>query len=133
MHNPADEISQAERRRIMADDRRGQTYQGHAINDAELNLGGRFAQVQPTSVTGANPGSVYPRQPSTSPWYCDPVGPEPLIDGRGEGDKLGFAIDRPDAASTTAAPVVEEPPSPPGQVITSGGDVGPPPKFKRRF
>jgi hypothetical protein len=130
--NNADEISQAERRRIMAEERRGKTYMGQAMG-ADFDLGGRFAKVHSTTVTGLTPGSVYPRMPEGNPWATNPYPEEPLIDGRGEGDKLGYEIDRPDAASTTTALEVEEPPSPPDHVITSGGDVRSPPKFPRRF
>jgi hypothetical protein len=35
-----------------------------------------------------------PRLPPGSPWAGDPVGPEPLIDGSGEGNALGYPIDR---------------------------------------
>jgi len=92
MNNNADDIPQSERRRILAEDRRGKTYQGRAI--AELSdVGGRFSAVTKQSVTGSTPAQQYPRQPATSPFSGDPVGPEPLIDGRGEGDRLGYAID----------------------------------------
>ena len=80
--NAADEISQAERRRIMADERRGRTYQGHALDD-ELDLGGRFAKVNTTTVVGAGPIS-YPQQPANSHWSRDPVPAEPV---------LGFSVD----------------------------------------
>src|SRR5215470_14728674 len=55
--NPADDVPQSERRRILANDkkvREGSTFHAHAI--AELSdVGGRFANVQPTSVTGSSP------------------------------------------------------------------------------
>ena len=35
--------------------------------------------------------------PAGSPWANEPIGPEPLIDGSGEGERLGYEIDRPDA------------------------------------
>jgi hypothetical protein len=80
--NNADEISQAERRLIMADERRGRTYNGHALDD-ELDLGGRFAKVNTTTVVGAGPVS-YPQQPQGSPWHSDACPPEPA---------LGFSVD----------------------------------------
>ena len=99
MNNSADEISQAEGRRIIAEERRGRTYQGHAIASANDERGGRFAlSGKATSVTGSRPASEYPRQPEHSPWHRDPLPPEPLIDGRGEGNVLGYEIDRPDGA-----------------------------------
>src|SRR5262249_16236682 len=81
--------------RIRAEERRGRTYQGHAINSADDERGGRFAYSgnSPT-VTGSTPGPIYPRQPAGSPWAKDECPPEPLIDGRGEGNILGFEIDR---------------------------------------
>jgi hypothetical protein len=100
--NPADDIPQSERRRIMGEERRGRTYQGHAIASADEDRGGRFAfSGNSTSVTGANPGSVYPKMPAGNPWANNPYPPEPLIDGTGEGSQLGYAIDGPgDAANT---------------------------------
>src|SRR5262245_9480182 len=116
--NNADEISQAEKRRILIEERRMRTYHGHAL-DADLEMGGRFSKVNTTTVVGATP-IQYPAQPSTSPWHHDPCPTEP---------PLGYSVEEQEAvgemferASTTAAPEVEEPPSPPDHVITSGGD-----------
>jgi hypothetical protein len=82
--NNADDIPQSERRRIMLEERRGRTYQGHAIVSADEDRGGRYANAgNSTTVVGARPIS-YPQQPATSPFACDPVGPEP---------PLGYAID----------------------------------------
>ena len=71
---------QRERRRQMAEDqRRLSTYRDHAENDPELQLGGRFAKVTPTTVVGAASGPVYPRLPS-GPWAeGDPSGDEPPL------------------------------------------------------
>src|SRR6516164_2632457 len=80
--NVADEISQAERRRIMADDRRAKTYFGQAQH-ADDDLGGRYAKVHSTTVVGSSPVS-YPAQPPTSPWHHDPVPPEM---------PLGYSVD----------------------------------------
>lgn len=85
MINP--DITMKEKRQILENDRKvrdGSTFFAHARADAELNLGGRYAKVQPTSVTGANPGSVYPRMPEGNPWAKDECPPEP---------SLGYAID----------------------------------------
>jgi hypothetical protein len=82
---PADEISQAERRRVLANDRRVlATYHGVAQTSADDDRGGRFAAVSPTrTVVGAAPIS-YPKLPANSPWACDPVPTEP---------PLGFSVD----------------------------------------
>src|SRR5262249_18973412 len=75
-------ISQKERKAVLENDRlvrQGSTFHAHAQADAELNLGGRFAQVRPTTVTGATPAAQYPRQPPTSPFASDPCGPEPPL------------------------------------------------------
>ena len=77
-----DEISQAERRRIMADDGRAKTYFGQAQH-ADDDLGGRYAKVHSTTVVGSSPVS-YPAQPPTSPWHHDPVPPEM---------PLGYSVD----------------------------------------
>jgi hypothetical protein len=80
--NNADDIPQSERRRIMVEERRGKTYMGHAL-DAELEMGGRFARVNTTTVVGSAP-IQYPAQPATSPWHSEPIGPEP---------PLGYSVD----------------------------------------
>jgi len=104
--NGADEISQAERRRIMADDRRAKTYFGQAQH-ADDDLGGRFKRVTTTTLTGSSPTSMYPAQPANSPWHQDACPPEP---------PLGFSVDEMELVgevhergppSTTAAPDVE--------------------------
>jgi len=73
----ADEISQAERRRIMGEDRRAKTYFGQAQH-ADDDLGGRYAKVHSTTFTGSSP-TMYPAQPPTSPWHHDPCPPEPPL------------------------------------------------------
>jgi hypothetical protein len=80
--NVADEISQAERRRTMAEDRRARTYFGQAQH-ADDDLGGRYAKVHSTTLTGSSP-TVFPAQPSTSPWHHDTCPPEP---------PLGFSVE----------------------------------------
>ena len=76
--NPADEISQAERRRIMLEERKG-SYHSVAAGSADDERRGRFAVAgNNTTVVGASPIS-YPQQPSTSPWHRDPVGTEPPL------------------------------------------------------
>jgi hypothetical protein len=80
--NAADDISQGERRRIMAEDRRAKTYFGQAQH-ADDDLGGRYAKVHSTTVVGSSAIS-YPAQPSTSPWHHDACPPEP---------PLGFSVE----------------------------------------
>jgi hypothetical protein len=110
MINP--DITMKEKRETLVNDRKVMvTYLSHAEASANDDRGGRFAVRSPTTVIGAAP-IAYPKQPEGSPWACDPMPPEPLIDGTGEGLTLGYAIDRPDA------PAAPEP----------GGDGG----WKRR-
>jgi hypothetical protein len=91
--NAADDIPQSERRRIMAEERRGRTYQGHAINSADEDRGGRFAfSGGSTTVTGSNPMG-WPKMPEGNFWAKNEMPPEPLIDGTGEGNVLGYRID----------------------------------------
>jgi hypothetical protein len=64
---PADEISQAERRRVLENDRRVlATYHGVAQTSVDDDRGGRYAKVITTTVIGASPIN-YPRQPGSSP------------------------------------------------------------------
>jgi hypothetical protein len=67
MNNPADNITMAEKRRIISQERRLSTYRAFAEANADLDLGGRFAKLHPTTVTGASPSHQYPTQPSDSP------------------------------------------------------------------
>jgi hypothetical protein len=65
MNNPAD---QAERRKVLAEDRdRLATLLDHARANADLDLGGRFAKLTPTTVTGSTPDHQYPRLPADNP------------------------------------------------------------------
>ena len=102
--NNADEISQAEKRRIMAEERRMRTYHGHAQANIDEDRGGRYGAVgSSTTVVGSNPIS-YPRQPAGSPWAKDECPPEP---------PLGFSVDAMEpvgephqrTASATSSPV----------------------------
>jgi hypothetical protein len=113
-------------RRIELEERRRNTYQGHALDD-ELDLGGRFARVRTSTVVGVGQIS-YPAQPS-GPWSKDECPPEPFIDGTGEGTRLGYRIDggpEPESSSTalggeSAGPTQVAP------SVRSGA------RFKRRF
>jgi hypothetical protein len=104
MNNPADEISQAEKRRILANDRKVMSsYLAHAQANVDDDRGGRFAAVgKAATVTGTSPGPIYPRLPPTSPWHSNPMPPEPFIDGTGEGNRLGYSVD--DMNEASAAP-----------------------------
>jgi hypothetical protein len=83
--NPADEISQREKRRILAEDRQVRTtYLHHAESSVDDDRGGRYAAIEKSAtVVGAGPVS-YPQQPPTSPWHHDPIGDEP---------PLGYSVD----------------------------------------
>jgi hypothetical protein len=64
---PADEISQAERRRVLANDRKVlATYHGVAQTSVDDDRGGRFSKVTTTTVIGTS-RIQYPRQPENSP------------------------------------------------------------------
>jgi len=83
--NKADEISQAERRRILENDRKvpGSTFFAHARASADDERGGRFAAAGKQTVIGISPIS-YPQMPEGNPWRDDPV--------PSEGPR-GYAID----------------------------------------
>jgi hypothetical protein len=138
MNSNAEE--QAERRRVFENDKRvmeGSTYFAQAQASAMDEMGGRFAKVQPTSVTGSAP-TAWPKMPEGNPWACDPMPPEP---------PLGYAVDAQDPVgepheiaasqgSTVAASAVGGTPSPSpsddSHVITKQGGVGRV-QFKRRI
>lgn len=104
---PSDEVSQAERRRIMTEERRMRTYHGQATAGIEDDRGGRYAASgsSPT-VTGSSP-IRYPAQPAHSPWHHDPIGTEP---------PLGYSVE----AQEPVGEVFER--SPPSAPV-DGGEV----------
>jgi hypothetical protein len=114
MHNE-DEISQAERRRIMIEERRLRTYHGHAEACLDAERQGRFATLDKPIVTGADAGSAFPQMDS-GPWAKNELPDEPLVDGRGEGNVTGYLIDRPDTPppSPEDGDVVGDGPTPDG-------------------
>jgi len=80
MSNKADDISQAERRRVMANDRKVMaSYHSVAQSSANEDRGGRFAfSGSLTTVVGSSP-IHYPAQPAHSPWHHDACPPEPPL------------------------------------------------------
>jgi hypothetical protein len=103
---PDDEVPEIVRRIAEARKRRGQTYFGQTqdIDD----MGGRFAKVVKTTVTGTDPTPQYPRTPVGSPWHDDPLPTEPPIDGTSDGLRLGYAIDGQDAGDGRSSPPSNE-------------------------
>jgi hypothetical protein len=131
MSNPSDEISQAEKRRILAEDRRARTYFSQAQASANDDAGGRFAATaNKPKVIGASP-IAYPAQPEGSPWHSDPLPPEPPLGFSVEDQPTTgepFEIARSMQASSTAASVDGETPT----SSIGGGNVGVKP-FRRRI
>jgi len=129
MNNSADDIPQSVRRRIMAEERRLKTYIGHAL-DAELEMGGRFAKVHTTTVTGSSSIS-YPTQPTHSPWHSPeepPVGFS--VDAM---EPVGEPFDR-GPPSTTAVPDVEDDGGrPPPRVVGAATSFSKPLRLRRRI
>jgi hypothetical protein len=78
-------FSQSERRQEVKRDHRD-TFHSRAQAALDDESGGRFARLNPSKVTGAEPISQVPQQPPNSP-YANPVPPGAAI------DQLGFAID----------------------------------------
>jgi hypothetical protein len=83
--NPVDEISQREKRRILAEDRQVRsTYMSHAESSIDDDRGGRFAAIEKSATIVGAARISYPQQPAGSPWANDPIGLEPL---------LGFSVE----------------------------------------
>jgi hypothetical protein len=122
-------MTNADERKRQIEERRAKTYHGHALHTDEDIYGGRFATSNTTTVVGTSPTVEYPAMPD-GPWKNNPYPEEPLIDGRGEGDRLGYEIDRPDMVSTSAVEAASAPASEPSHVITDAGVAR---KFIRRF
>jgi hypothetical protein len=108
--NNADEFSQSLKRKILAEDReRISTLLDHANASADDTAGGRFGAAAPTRTVIGTAPIAYPQQPSTAPSNQMAMMPdEPLIDGRSEGNTLGYEIDRPDAPPPPEASVVRK-------------------------
>jgi hypothetical protein len=96
--------------RARAQEKRSRTYHGYASSDLDDNRGGRYAVTRKTVLTGTDPIARYASQPPNSPWHADPVGPEPFIDGTGDGARLGYGIDAADGMPPSSE--VAEPPAP---------------------
>ena len=120
--NAADEISQAERRRIMADERRGRTYHGVAASSVDDERGGRYgASGSKQTVVGSSP-IAYPKLPANSPWANDPCPLEPV---------LGFSVEE---LEPVGEPFEIEASRSSGGANTAGSDGRPvTSKFRRRF
>jgi hypothetical protein len=77
IHDPSNEVSQAEKRRLMRDEAARQRYQGSTYNafaraDAEIDHG-RFAAVNKTAVVGTEAA----RYPAASSAHQTELPPEP--------------------------------------------------------
>src|SRR5262245_50784215 len=101
-----DEISQAERRRIL---REVTTYHAAAQGFVNDDRGGRFAVLEKAHVTGSTPVVAYPKQPS-GPWSEGPGPAEPPLGYSVEAvEPVGELHERvgtsPSSYSATAAPV----------------------------
>ena len=74
----ADEAREAQRRRRVIEERRMRSYHGQA-QSMDLDLGGRFAKVTKTTVTGTDPVVRYPSLPTDNPWNKDVLPTEPSL------------------------------------------------------
>ena len=118
MTNPADNVPQSERRRVMANDRMA-TYHSVAQSAVDDERGGRYAtEGSKQTVIGGSP-IAYPQQPSTSPWHSDPCPPEP---------PLGFDVN---AIDPVGEPHEIKASATPSSSAALDGDVRP--KFRRRI
>jgi hypothetical protein len=84
---PEDDVSQAEKRRII---REQATMHGHAVAEAAMMETGRFPAVNATIVTGATP---IPKYPAAGAHQSDPVGIEPA---------LGYSVDQVEPIESSA-------------------------------
>jgi len=113
-------VREAEHRRIL---REGTTFHQFAQSTANDEAGGRFAQVNATTVVGA-PAVKYPQLPSSSPWSG--AQPEPGIE-----PPTGYRIDEMTPLEPSAvyspvevgAPVLEAPPSGVQATMSPADDV----------
>jgi hypothetical protein len=113
-------------------DKQPDTMHARAITEVGEEFGGRFAHLaRNQTIVGTDPRLAMPRQPSSSPWASDPLGPEMPMDATDCGDTyIGEPLGTPaeiDATSATpyaqtgkrgshalASPPVEKFPASPG-------------------
>jgi hypothetical protein len=92
-------IDKRETREIIQQD----CYRTRAQSSLDDDSGGRFAKVNPSKVTGAEPIS-YPQQPEGSPWRCDPVPSGGVLDTTGyDINAVEPILDEPTPNSETEA------------------------------
>jgi len=114
INNPADEISQQEKRNVLKNDKLVRdTYHSRALADAELEFSGRFKATGKPTVSGSEPLVRYPLQ-ATSPWNDAGVPPEP---------PTGYAIDQlePVGENHEVQASLNAPSSPLARVATGDG------------
>jgi hypothetical protein len=87
---PEDEVTQAERRRIL---REGTTFHQHAQSQIDDEAGGRFGVIAPRVITGTTP---IPKYPAAGTHQSDPVGVEP---------PLGFSVNDLEPSVGTTRPI----------------------------
>jgi hypothetical protein len=107
------------------------TYFGAAQANLDDMTGGRYGKITRPMVVGSTPIPIYPRQPGDSPSnQFTLMPPEPLIDGTGEGNVLGYALGEPheQVASPVRTATGDVKPTP--SVTNPPGGVG---KFRRRI
>jgi hypothetical protein len=131
MSNPADLISQKEKREVLRNDRLARnTYFQHATSSIDDDRGGRYAATEkPATVVGASP-VVYPAQPPNSPWRCDPVPPEMPLGYSVEDHEVVGEKHEIEASSNGTVEVEDPPAKGLSHVIT---DAGGSKKFRRRI
>jgi hypothetical protein len=71
------ELSEAEKEQIKkriaeAEKQHASTYHQRAQSSVDVELGGRFAKLAPTTVTGQDPAKAWPTLPASSPWSGTP-------------------------------------------------------------
>jgi|SRR5215471_13221469 len=115
-NNNADFISQAERRRIMANDRRATTYHSFAQSSINDERGGRYSAIDDRpAVTGSSP-IAYPQLPEGNPWAKNELPDEP---------PTGIDINAQDPTGEVfEVKASEQSPSSPSSPVSGDGEVG---------
>jgi hypothetical protein len=124
-NNPAGEISQVERQRVMAEERRLRTYAAHAQANLDEDRQGRFAALDKPNVIGTTSIS-YPAQPEKSHWRRDPVPDE---------SPLGYSVDQQEAVGEVHEVAASQNAAEPSAEPTAHGQAngGVRRKFRRRI
>jgi hypothetical protein len=90
---------------VRRDKHQHDTLHQRAITEMGEEYAGRFSSLRTEQIIVGSSPIAYPAQPATSPWACDPLGPEMPMDATDCGDTyVGEPLGTPAEIDATSAP-----------------------------